>query len=380
MLLSTGGIARRSSTPGWLAGKPVNEWFEIPGTNMSSVLPSNTYSGTPEARVTAWNGAGLKRAGSVYLAGAAGGHADYSGNDVVALRLSVDSPAWSMLRDTTPQNQVVNDAAVYLDYRRSATHTYWLTQFVEALNRLAIFPAPGMGDGQYASITSANAAHVSAYSGGIVASFSLDTNDWDATVMQSTGSGVIATWPGSGDFTASLCCTDHSTGNVFLAREGEGTHSLWKWTRATNAWSQLNAGNFWHINYGAGAIDHTRGKMLVVGDYGGTLAARVYNISDGSTDSVTFTGLGGDALKMSGYPGLFYDEANDRFVVVSNTNPITLLTVSPAWDVASLSTTGTAPATRTNGILNAPQYVPELRGVALCNSHSENVKFMKVAA
>ena len=41
---------------------------------------------------------------------------------------------------------------------------------------------------------------------------------------------------------------------------------------------------------------------------------------------------------------------------------------------------GTPPAARESAILNAIQYVPELKGVVIANSYSGNVFFARVAA
>lgn len=49
------------------------------------------------------------------------------------------------------------------------------------------------------------------------------------------------------------------------------------------------------------------------------------------------------------------------------------------WAV-DLPTISGSVAQRSNGIHNAAQYVPELKGVVLANSYTGNVKFMRTAA
>lgn len=369
-----------SDSPAWLQGKSVNAWFQIPGTALANRPPgTSSYSGTPTAKLAAWNGAALKRQGSTYLIGAAGGHADYSGNEVNALTLSVDNPAWVELRPSTPLASVLNSSAVYLDYRRAATHTYYGIQFVNQDNRLAILPAPGMGDSRFNEVTSANSSFVSAYPGNrTFCSFSLTTGDWDAETVRTTGRGHYADWPGGGDFTACLCCMNPATGDIYYSRNGDTNGRLWKWTRATNSWSTLGSINT--PNYSGSAIDPQRGTMLAVGDYGSVVAPRVYRIDTGERLNVTFGGLGGDALKMGAYPGVVFDEHNDRFLVIKNSSPLTIYAVNPTtWAVSILSTTGLNVSARQNGVLNAAQYVPQLKGLVLARNYSEDVYFLRLA-
>lgn len=370
--------ASSAGTPAWLSGRAVNEWFRIPGTALSAVPPSPVPLGItgPAAKITTWQGAALKRAGSVYLIGAAGGHGDYGGNEVNALALNVDSPRWVQLRASSANSAMLNVSPVYYDYRRSATHTYYSLQFINADNTLALAPSPGMA---YSNVLPDDPSWNTRFlHQRLFCSFSLDTNDWDASIVQSTGSGRYADWPGQGDFTAALCCSDPITGDVFYARSGDNGR-FWKWTRVSNTWSTLSP--IYHQNYSGSAVDHTRGRILVVGDYSGTeFGPRVFRTDNGAAVSATFTGLGPDALKMSGYPGVVYDEHNDRFLIFRNTNPITVLSVSAGnWSVQILGTTGTVPASRQNGISNSVQYVPELRGVALAHTYTGDMFFLKLA-
>ena len=50
------------------------------------------------------------------------------------------------------------------------------------------------------------------------------------------------------------------------------------------------------------------------------------------------------------------------------------------WYVDVPPITGALPTARPNGILNAVQYVPELKGVVVANSYGGNVYFMRTSA
>lgn len=95
-----------------------------------------------------------------------------------------------------------------------------------------------------------------------------------------------------------------------------------------------------------------------------------------------FTGLGASALAVTGYPAVIYDEAIDRYLVAFNSGPsIKILRVHPeTWLVDDPTVGGIAPAARANGLLNAMQYVPELRGFVLANRYDGNVLFVRTAA
>lgn len=359
-----------TGSPAWMSGKSINEWFEIPSTSLSSVEPKldslqRGFTG-PRSKIDAWCGAALKREGSVYMLGACGGHADYSGNEVDAIQLNTDAPNWVELRGPSTSDALVNSSECYLDRRRSATHTYYCQQFSELTDSLVVMPAPGMG-------SSALPAPPDnwPYKSKRPMAFSLVAKDW----LPPETYGEMALASGS-DFTACLAATHAGTGDIYYARNYDNGR-LWRFSPKSGVVDV--AGAAWHQNYAGAAIDPSRNRMLIVGDYSGSMAPRVLDLNKGVTESVSFGGLGADALKMSGYPGVVFDDANDRYLVFRNTNPISTYVVNAAnWQVSQLSTSG-SPAARVNGIHNSVQYVPELEGVVIANSYSGNLYFMRVA-
>ena len=120
--------------------------------------------------------------------------------------------------------------------------------------------------------------------------------------------------------------------------------------------------------------------MLVAGGYS-PIAPEVHNL-DGSSVAATFSGLGASALAVTGYPGVIYDEALDRHLVVYNgSSGIKVLRVHPeTWLVDDPSLTGTVPAARPNGIQNSVQYVPELKGFVVTSSYRGNIWFVRTSA
>ena len=351
--------------PSWVSALPLWEWHPIPNTALSSVEPTPRPLGItgPVSKIVAWCGATLKRQGSVYLIGAAGGHADYGGNEVDALQLNTAAPHWVELRGPSANSDMIGGSAVYLDLRGASTHTYYATQFIDARNRLLVFENPGASGGPFPAPPAGFA-----YAGSqLTSSFSLSTNDWDAP-------SYIADYTSGGDWTACLVVKHPVTEDVYYNRYAAG---WWRWTQATNAWAKLSDHNQ-PGNYRGAAIDPGRSRMLLVGG-GGTPEVRGL---DGAPIATTFGGLGASALAVGGYPAVLYDEVNDTYLAVFNSGPsIGVLRINAGtWMVDAPAMTGTAPAARQNGIQNAAQYVPELGGLVIANTYNGNVYFMRTSS
>ena len=167
----------RGPLPAWVAAQPLWKWFEIPNTQLSTVDPLPRALGVigPRGKIDAWCGASLKRSGSVYMLGAAGGHADYAGNEVNALVLNAQQPHWTQLRAPTPNTEIVGSTQFYLDGRPSSAHTYYATQFIESLNRMIVFASPGI-NGQIFPQPPPEFKYVGSKRS---FSFDLELGDWD---------------------------------------------------------------------------------------------------------------------------------------------------------------------------------------------------------
>ncbi|HEX7897490.1 MAG TPA: hypothetical protein VF950_07000 [Planctomycetota bacterium] len=355
---------RAAALPAWVSALPLWEWHAIPNTALSSVEPTPRPLGItgPASKIVAWCGATLKRQGSVYLIGAAGGHADYGGNEVDALQLNSETPGWVQLRGPSANADMVGGAGVYLDGRGASTHTYYATQFIDARNRLIVFENPGASGGPFPAPPADYA-----YAKPISTSFNLGTNDWDPP-------SYIPSYTAGGDWTACLVVKHPVTEDVYYNRYAAG---WWRWTQATNTWVKLSDHNQ-PGNYRGAAIDPTRNRMLLVGGNGAPSVREL----DGAPIPTTFGGLGAAALTVGGYPAVIYDEVNDAYLAVFNegTSIRVLRIHAGTWAVDAPALTGTPPAARQNGIQNAAQYVPELGGLVLANTYGGNVYFLRTSA
>jgi hypothetical protein len=357
--------------PSWVTSLPLWRWHQIPNTSLASVEPTPRPPGItgPSSKIGAWCGAGLKRQGSVYVIGAAGGHGDYAGNEVDALYLNSENPRWVQLRAPTETAKIIDRSPLYLDHRPAASHTYWFSQFINARNRMMVFATPGMN---YGSLPAPPTGWPYTDLSSLVHSFTMDANDWDPP-------DSIARFPGSGDHYGALCVKHPVTEDVYLSKNYDGG-DLYKWSQARNAWSLVGRTGR-SLYYCGAAIDPDRARMLLVGSYSGDTAPQVMTLS-GASVPVTFGGVGPAALTKGGYPGVVYDEANDRFLAFLNEGTsIRVYRIHPeTWIVEEIAMAGVPPAARDSAILNAVQYVPELRGIVIANSYNGNVFFARVSA
>lgn len=371
--VSIAAAGASSALPFWARGAPLQEWIEIPNTALSSVPPTWSGPGTrppgitgPSSKIGSWNGASLQRVGSVYRVGPGGGHADYYGNEINKLDLSVDSPQWVEEKPCSAYADILDSAVVYLDGARSSCHTYWSQQFDQVNGRVFVVSS-GVPFGGGMPEPPAEYAYPTGTP--ILQAFDVGTNAWLAPT-------TFPNFPFGATQSADLVCANPVTNEFFINSSQKG--ALWKFN-PTVGWTNVGS---WYLNgaYAGSAIDPTRDRMLVVGNFGGTRDPFVRSTLDASAVSVTFGGLGAAALRMDGYPSVVYDEDNDQFLVFKNSEPITVYAVDAAdFTVSILATTGTSPAKRPGGIQNSAQYVPELHGVVMANSYTGNVKFMRVA-
>ena len=132
-------------------------------------------------------------------------------------------------------------------------------------------------------------------------SFDYTTRQWDHP-------STIPPFTGAGDATAGMVVKHPVTNDVYVARTG--FPAWWRLSAATLTWTQVSQES--ETNYAGAAIDPTRNRIFLAGCYNAMCPPRFTQLN-GQGIQTTFGGLGPDALKIGGYPGVVYDEANDTF-------------------------------------------------------------------
>lgn len=369
--------------PAWRQGLTPWQWYEIANTALSSIAPSPTPPGItgPVSKVDAWCGGTLRRAGSVYMLGAAGGHGDYAGNEVNAITLSADVPAWQQVKAPSALADIIKDSSVYLDLTRAAIHTYSNTQYDQIGDRMLIVAGAGI-DGTWGDLITPTpddwpwrtGSHSSPPDPVLhpLMAFSWSTKGW----LPPDTLGLLPAGVGG---TGALACADPVANLIYSAAVGWG--GLKRYSPATDTWTP--AATIGYISTHAGAVDTIRNRMLIIGPNVDAPPPRLVDLAAGELMSVTWSGLAESTLQAA-HPGLVYDEHNDRYVAAINgsgpTDPVEIYFIDPQTHVISQpEIAGTKPLQRPNGIHNAMQYAPELKGIVLHNSYTGNVKFLPVA-
>jgi hypothetical protein len=348
--------APAAALPAWLQGAAVNEWVSISGTTHAGSAADLTSDGRSTSRL-AYSGAALKDAELIIPA--AGGHGDYSGNEVSSLDLSQNAPAWALR--IARSGSVQSDVAYYADGKPSSRHLYWSTHYSTTRSRVMLHRSRFV----YGSAVSFDDSN----------GFNLANNTWDAD-------GTWADGKTSG-------CRD-SSDNVWAHDDNQ--RDIWKWTASTDTWARtLDSGSGtwpgypWAYNSDG---DYLFGLSIGDGEAGGS-GVRAAKMTSGGTarTAITFNssaGLTQFEADADEHAGMDYVPATGKFYWYAGlTSTGRVYEITPnggtTWDVAILSTSGaTVPAVEGNGIFNRWRYVPTLQGFVCMASGSANVCFLRV--
>lgn len=349
-------------TPEWRQGMSVGQWKEIPGTSFADVPIFDSVEQsmrTPNGRIDAWNGLALNRAnGDVYLA-RAGGHADWHGNEVYKLVLAADEPAWAVIRQPTPAEDILWGSSYYADGRPSSTHLYYALHHCPQRGRLFTYYSGSLwGSGNEANSN--------------VDAFRLEDNDWDAE-------GTYDATPGSGTVSDRPMCQDPRSSDVYTTTGGY--YRRWRESDAT--WEQLGP-----IQSGSGgdihsaspsAVDTTRDRVLFArNSYRvAQLQGAAVDQSTGLAQEVTFSGARAADVVAAVGCGMEYIEPLDVYLLKTRTAG-DLIQIDAETLVATTRTTsgGSSIPGSANGNYTRFKYVPSLGGCIYLPRHASNLWFL----
>ncbi len=192
--------------PAWMQGLPLNQWYAIPGTELSAstdlaaqIAAGLTNAalqpigfGKPRQGIFDFSGGTLKSNGSEMLVFGGGGAGAWAGNDVRGLRLEDDLPRWKTRTKPAPAAQIPvrHTTTVVGDptspYNKNDTpvarHSYAHQNFIDATNTFMTFSCRFVwqtDQGQYPNVDS----------------IPLSSGLWKSTGDASGNSGVYWFWP-----------------------------------------------------------------------------------------------------------------------------------------------------------------------------------------
>jgi hypothetical protein len=343
----------------------LNRWTEITGSAMALTPPTvNPGGSSPASKLDAWGGVSLDaRTGDVWLL-AGGGHGDYSGNEVMRLRLGSNAPAWVEMLASSPASAVTVASARYTDNRPASAHCYYSQQFSELRDRAMRF-------GSQAVATSANTyPNVEAFNSTVAAG----VNGWDAA-------GTFPNIPAVAGGGLAMV-KNPLTGDVYLFNDAS---ALYKWTQATNTWSSVPASIPVPTGEGLAMFDTARNRIFIYKSYNSATTCYTMDVATSTFTARTLTGAAASALNAAAKGvGGYYEPALDAYLVRDDDAGGTVYRIgASAFDVTLLSTSngGAIPAP---GSLSGPTNVygrfvrvPAMRGALWIPSYSANAWFLR---
>ena len=347
------GIAQ-TTIPTWLNGKPLNEWFEIPGT-----------SGGGGAAVDAWGGWAVREDSSQLFFAASGGHSDSYDNRVVSIKLTDNAPKWILRCAPTPTSDLVWDTAYYKDGKPGSRHIYHSNHWIPAVNRVMMFSLRGTWPAAHYYPT--------------VDGFNPTTNTWDPA----------GTW-------------SNIQGNYGMIREQNSSYvwttGLYRWDPSTDTYSSpITTKTNTQVRFPA-AHDTKRNQLftLQLGDgmgynkAAGLQASRI-PVTGNTQYVVTINDSPAKTQFMTDWPtysAMDYDPENDRFLFYcgQGTGAGRIYVITPnsgnAWDMSilQLGPESVIPtAIPSAGINRRFSYIPALKGFVMFPKASGNLYFIRTA-
>lgn len=256
------------------------EWFEIPNSKLSSVLPNPLPAGNPGSIISTWSGGSFdtKRDRLIVWGG---GHSDYAGNEIYVF--DMESLKWTRLTDPSPYSGGDEKTGEYTDGNPRSRHTYDYIQYVPAIDKFCSFGGSGLyPSGQI----NTNKVHC----------FDFVSKTWTNTTT-TLGGGYIG----------AISDVDNKTGLVWLHPAGGGSY-LSSWDPISNVWikrANYNAG--WFDYYCTGAAGN--GHFLAIG--GGKLID--WDLNNPNNQSKNLNTTGATELINKANPGLVYVDSTKKF-------------------------------------------------------------------
>lgn len=360
-----GGMAAPSGLPSWLAAGAVNEWLQVPNgqpSTASGLAPAVAGSmGTQSGMVNAWGGA-FADGSKFFIHG--GGHSDYGGNEIGAIDLSQESPAWDLLIERTPIADLLGGSNYYADGRPTSRHTYYAMAVatVGGIKRFLRFNA-WMGFA-FNGTPVGGAADVRTVD---VDGFRLDTNAWEPAAF-----GPVDAITGSETGFAQ----DPSTGDCYCWPTNS---SIQKYTVATDSCATVAVLGGSEGQGGACAVDAVAGKLY---RFAGRAAARCnsWSLSGGSKVTETFTGPAASTLNAltgdnHGW-GLAHDTLRNVVYLMTTSAVLYRVRLSDLY-AEQVSTTGSTPGAPSAGCWGRLKYLPELDAIVYLASWTSQLLVMR---
>jgi hypothetical protein len=327
-------VVATGAPPAWFASATVNQWYQLTGTALNA--QTTDAGGVGAGIVNDYSGCVVVPADAELVA-FGGGHAGYSGNEVLALRLSIDVPAWAVRVQPTP---VVSREEALNGGSFNATQMWWGTAPNEKPNNCHTYDS-----GQYVSALDAilwfGRSSPWNYSGTPPGFNNILRLTWSTRTWVQPGSG--------GDLGANQgnkATTQDADGNCYTT----GTQHIYKYTPGSGWTTLVNDASLNWSGLGCLLFDTTRNRMLRLGDLSSGAMPRLITLA-GAVSTPTLTGDAGVLSSLNSVAGIdslggCYDPINDRYVVPTRTAGNFFAINASTWAVTEVTpstVSGTVP-------------------------------------
>lgn len=334
----------------WLSAADVHEVVAVPNSQPSTaagLVPAVSGSmGSQSSTISAWNGAFLR--GTRYGFCRNGGHADYGGNEVSEIDVAAESPAWDVLIERTPVEDLLGGSNYYADGRPTSRHTYYGTWYVPQLGRILSFC--GWMGFAYNGDPVGGSADVRTTA---VDAFDPVAGSWDLGTH-----GDVTSILGS----ETAMCMDRSTGDCYAISTD---NDIFKWTAATRTCAEV-ADTATTAGAGSAAVfDHIGGKIDTFGGRS-SLVIRSWDTATWTRSVPSPTGPGAAAFtaKAGVQPGwgIAHDTTNNVVYVLTLDAALFRIRLSDYY-TEEITPTGLSLVAPTNGAWGRLQYIESMHAV-----------------
>jgi hypothetical protein len=363
-----GGIARylrptSNGLPSWFNNAAQYEWITHTNTENSDIDPSPVPAGSTGAasKFLAWGSQMFRPADGTIWLGCAGGHTNYSGNEVHKFYARASAPSWEVVLQPTASGDVSQGVRRYADGRPSANHNYWNIYHNPETDRFWMHGAYSVynSDGGTAFL--------------VHEQFDIGSGAWLSTDdCPAFGTGIFGSGFGGNK------CQHPTTGDIYW---GDNSNRFFT-TRASDLVSSVIAGSGGPTLQGnLTCIDPNNSRMLVAP--GGAISDWLtVALSNGASTTRTLTG---DTPANFTNARILWDSIANRFLLVSNLFDI--YAIDPdTFACSTLSTTGTAPSVHntTGGsggeLWGKVHFDATLNAIHAAPRHDHPVRTLKLAA
>ncbi|MGE0762640.1 MAG: hypothetical protein AB7N80_05125 [Bdellovibrionales bacterium] len=348
------------TVPTWREGLAIGQWKEITGSNMSALIPTVSAPGNGRNTIIeAWNSLAIDPRDSTIYSVANGGHFDWAGNEVNAIKMTDNSPKWFEKKPSTPVNQIVESRSHYLDGAPTSRHSYYGMVFNKSRNRVMLLTGYW-----WASATSMTPA---------MDGYNILSNTYDPKDTFPNVPGAVQGSPGA------AIIEDTATDNIYSV----ANYGVYRWNNGTNTWSTLLSNTPVYGYSATGAFDTQRNRFLVCGGdrAAGTAVCYLYDVAKNTLTAAQIIGLADSNLDGQGGHGMIYSaEADAYFFRRSGTSGNAVLKVAAGTlTLSQMNVQGGATAQAPiNGLWKRWLYAPQLGGAFYLPTYGSNIWFVRL--